>query len=224
MRGPAGLMGEKLRVPLLGLLGKTMIAFLIGCMGARAAKFSGVIGVSTIRLLLGSSWVSSRDPIDVAGLGLAERVPLSLASDDFGRARFEAARAVGGRMALPTLIENEDVVELEAFLDWDELLLYDWENEDGLREWSAAMTAELTGAVDRGAPGTTLIGSPARSARVFLFEAGSGTVSIFSMFPCLSGDQYEQVDPCLLWFMEKPGGGIALRELLAEALSSVSCF
>lgn len=220
MRGPAALMDEKLRV---SLLGKTMIAFLIGCIGARAAKFSGAMGVSTIRLLLGSSWVSPRVSIDVAGLGLAERVPLSLASDDFGRARFEVGRTAGGRMALPTLIENEEAVEFEVFLDWEELLLYDWENEDGLREWTAAMTAELTGALYLGAAGVALIGSPARSARVFLFEAGSGTVSIFSIFPCLSRDQDEQFDPCRLWFV-KPGGGIAMRELLAEALSSVSCF
>lgn len=85
------------------------------------------------------------------------------------------------------------------------------------------MTAELTGAPDLGAAGPALKGSPARSASVFLLDAGSGTAAVVSMNPSLVMTQDKRFDPCRLWFA-RVGGGIALRELFAEALSSVSCF
>lgn len=111
-------MGEMFRVSLLGMY----MAVLAGLMGARAVKFNWGLEKSIIRLLLGPSWFSTRVSIDVVGLGLAILVPRSFASDDLGRARLDTGRIPGGRMPLPTLIENEDAVELDVFLDWFELV------------------------------------------------------------------------------------------------------
>ena len=85
------------------------------------------------------------------------------------------------------------------------------------------MTAELTGALDLGAAGPAFKGSPARSASVFLLESGPGTAVVVSMSRLLSRIKDQQLEPCRLWVV-RVGGGMALRELFVEALSSVNCF
>jgi hypothetical protein len=60
------------------------------------------------------------------------------------------------------------------------------------------MTALLIGALDLGAGGIVLRGSPARSIRVFLFEAGSGTVMDVSILDMMPAFRYQQFDPCRL--------------------------
>ena len=48
----------------------------------------------------------------------ANLVALSFARDDLGRARLDAGRTAGGRIPLPTLMENVDeVVEADVFRD-----------------------------------------------------------------------------------------------------------
>lgn len=85
------------------------------------------------------------------------------------------------------------------------------------------MTAEPTGAFDFGAAKRGLIGSPARSARVFLFALGSGTVLYVSISHILCVARHKQLDPCRLCPLNV-GGGIALRELLADEVISARCF
>lgn len=68
-----------------------------------------------------------------------------------------------------------------------------------------------------------LMGWPARSASVALLEAGSGTDVGVSLFHRFVSIKYKQFEPCRLC-PRKVGGGMALRELCAEALNSVSCF
>lgn len=73
--------------------------------------------------------------IDAAGLVWPNLVPLSFARDDLGRARLDVGCRAGGRIPLPTLIENVDaVVEADVFRDCEELLRVDWENAEGFRE------------------------------------------------------------------------------------------
>ena len=169
--GPNCLAGETTRASLFCIEKNPLQA------GARGTKLGGGIW-DTLRLLLGPSWFPPRVPSDVAGLGAAALVPLSLANDDFARATPEVGCAEGGRIPLPTLAEKVDIfVDVDVFLEAFELLRYDCEKEDGFRVLTADMTAEVTGALDFGAPDTELIGSPPRSASVFLFEGGSGTVA-----------------------------------------------
>lgn len=56
------------------------------------------------------------------------------------------------------------------------------------------MTPVLTGALDLGAARADFMGSPALSASVFLFEAGSGTMSVSTHLP-LSLIRHLQFDP-----------------------------
>lgn len=138
-------------------------------LGAREIARSGAMG--TIRL--GPSCNNPpRVPKDVAGLAAA-CLPLSLANDDFGRARLVV---VGGRIPLFTLAEKglgaiaEDVL-LEKLM----LVRYDW--HDGFREWVAEVVEGLAVEYDLGPGRIDLAGSAARSINVFLFGAGSGTAA-----------------------------------------------
>lgn len=121
MGGPSFFKGEMFRVSLLGMDTEPFLT------GARAAKlYLGVEERDTIRLPLGPSWFSPRVPSDVVGLVSAILLPLSFASDDFGRARFDVGWIAGGRIPLPTLAENVDaVVEADVLLGKFELLRYD---------------------------------------------------------------------------------------------------
>jgi hypothetical protein len=123
-------------------------------------------------------------------------------------------------MPVPTLAEKTEVDEdAEVSLEVLELLRYDWEKDDGCREWTAEMTAVLTGAFDFVATVFVLV-SPARSTSVFRFAIGSGTTGVVSissaLLICLV---YRQLDPCLLWPTEV-GGAIAVREFVAAAVNS----
>ena len=66
----------------------------------------------------------ARAPCAVRGLDSAAAfVTLSLAIDDFDRARLDVGRRPGGRMPLPTLAENNEVDEdAEVSLELFELL------------------------------------------------------------------------------------------------------
>jgi hypothetical protein len=81
------------------------------------------------------------------------------------------------------------------------------------------MTAVLIGAFDLGAAMFVLV-SPARSASVIRLAVGSRTVDVVSIFRSFTiWEVHRQFEPCLLW-PAKDGGGIAVRELVADVVIS----
>ncbi len=66
---------------------------------------------------------------------------------------------------------------------------------EGFRVCAADITAEVTEAFDLGVAKVGLSGSPARSARVFRFALGSGTVVDVSISLLFCAARYKQLDP-----------------------------
>lgn len=113
-----------------------------------------------------------RVPRDVAGLAAA-CLPLSLANDDFGRAKLVV---VGGRIPPFTLAaKGFGAIAEDVLLEKLVFVRYDW--DDGFREWLAEVIDGLAAEYDLVPGRIDLAGSAARSINVFLFGAGSGTVA-----------------------------------------------
>lgn len=122
---------------------------------------------------MGPSCNPPRVPSEVAGLE-PTCLLLSLANDDFGRARLVA---VGGRTPLPTLAEKKlGVVAADTLLE--KFMLVRCVCDDGLREWLTNGAAGMVEVYDFGVGRIDLVGSATRSVGVFLFAAGSGTICL----------------------------------------------
>jgi hypothetical protein len=139
----------------------------------RKGSTKGVMGTD-IPLGLGPSCDSSCVPSDVTGLVKPVFDDVRLCARElFGRPRFCNNC---GRTPEPTLAEKE---LLEVFLEVEEFDRDDTEDEkDELRPgpaFAVVLTAGLTVLVEGGAGMLFLMGSPAFSTNVLLFDGGSGT-------------------------------------------------